>query len=403
MVSNASCVNPLVMARSTALQLITFARNFGDGLKTVSSIGSLIFLCLASQAWAGPEDCSVCGDKIGKLTYFWEDKVAGGKKSVCEKCSALTTVCYLCGLPVKKDLTELPDGRILCARDAKSAVLDDDVAEKIIRDVKDGLDRLFSRFITFPETNVTIALVDRVNLQELFKFAGNDATCPNVWGYYQPKTNNHRFAHDIHLLSGLPRASLKATCAHEYTHAWMHENVSPQRQKSLNGNATEGFCELVSYLLMEAQREESQMSIIKSNAYTRGQIHLFLQAERRFGFNEIVEWIQYGEDDQLLADDLARIRRVAMPVRTNAAAANFSIQPAELPPEPDKLVLKGVKWSTTRPIAFINDRSFEAREEATVRVGKTNMTVRCLAIRKDSVVIQVVGSKEQQTLRLKTP
>ncbi len=343
----------------------------------------------------------MCGEKITKLTYFWEDKVSGSKKTVCEKCSALTTVCYLCGLPAKKDFTELADGRILCVRDVKSAVLDESEADRIIREVKDGLDRLFSRFITFPETNVTTVLVDRVNLQELFKFAGNDATCPNVWGYYQPKTNNHRLSHDIHLLSGLPRASLKATCAHEYTHAWMHENVSPQRQKSLNANAAEGFCELVSYLLMEAQREENQMSVIKSNAYTRGQIHLFLQAERRFGFNEIVEWIQYGEDDQLLADDLARIRRVALPARTNAAA-NVSAHFSETRPPPDTLVLNGVKWSKSRPIAFINNRSFETQEEATVRVGKTNVTVRCLAISRDSVVIQVAGSKERQTLKLKT-
>jgi len=344
----------------------------------------------------------VCDEKIGKLTYFWDDKVAGGKKTVCEKCSALTTVCYLCGLPAKKEITELSDGRILCARDVKSAVLDDKVAEQIIREVKDGLDRLFSRFITFPETNVTVALADRVNLQELFKFAGNDATCPNVWGYHQSKTNNHRLTHDIHLLSGLPRALLKATCAHEYTHAWMRENVSPERQESLSSNATEGFCELVSYLLMDAQQEENQMNVIKSNAYTRGQIHLFLQAERRFGFNEVVEWVQYGEDSQLLADDVARIRRVAMPGRTNTAAS-FSFPAVESRPPPDELTLKGIKWSKTRPMATINDRVFEVRETLPVRVGKTNVTVRCLAIREDSVVIQVVGSKEQQTLKLKTP
>ena len=374
-----------------------------NDVKAACAVAPLILLCLAGRVSAGPDDCAVCGGPIEKVAYFWEDKVAGGKKTLCEKCSALTTTCYLCGLPVKKDFTELPDGRILCARDVKSAVLDDNAAEQICREVKDALDHLFSRFITFPETNVTIALADRVNLQEMFKFAGNDAVCPNVWGYYEPKTNDHHLAHDIHLLSGLPLASLKATCAHEYTHAWMHESVSPQRQKSLSGDAREGFCELVSYLLMEAQNEENQIGVIKSNDYTRGQIHLFLQAERRFGFNEVVEWVQYGEDDRLMKDDLTRVRRVALPRRTNAPITRFSFQPAELRPAPDTLVLKGIKWSKTRPMAIINDRTFEAQETSLVHVGKTNVTIRCLNISEDSVVIQVVGSDEQQTLKLKTP
>lgn len=372
-------------------------------MKSHGTMALTILLCLAGRISANPDNCAVCGMPIENLYFFWEDKVAGGKKAICEKCAVLTTTCYLCSLPVKKDFTELPDGRILCARDVKSAVLDDHAAEQICREVKDALDRLFSRFVTFPGTNVTIALADRVNLQELFKFAGNDAVCPNVWGYYQSKTNDHHLAHDIHLLSGLPKASLKATCAHEYTHAWMHESVSPQRQKSLSGDATEGFCELISYLLMEAQNEENQIGVIKSNGYTRGQIHLFLQAERRFGFNEVVEWVQFGEDDRLMKDDLMRVRRVALPRRTNAAITSFSLQSAESPPSPDTLVLKGIKWSKTRSMAIINDRTFEAQETSLVHVGKTNVAIRCLAIQEDSVVIQVVGSGERQTLKLKTP
>ncbi len=375
----------------------------GAGMKTTFALASLILPCLAGQAWADSDDCFVCGLPIGKVAYFWEDKVAGGKKPVCGNCSELTTVCYLCGLPVKKDFTELSDGRIFCARDVKSAVLDDAVAQQIGRDVKDALIRLFSRFITFPETNVTVALADRVNLQELFKIAGNEFTCPNVWGYYQPKTNDHQLVHDIRLMSGLPLTSLKATCAHEYTHAWMHVNVPPQRLKGLSDDAREGFCELVSYLLMESQNEANQLGVITSNNYTRGHIQLYLQAERRFGFNEVVEWVQYGEDDRLMKDDLTRVRQVILPGRTNAAATVVSFPSAELPPAPKTLILKGIKWSKTRPMAIINDRTFEAHETSLVHVGKTNVTVRCLNISEDSVVIQVVGSGEQQTLKLRTP
>jgi hypothetical protein len=41
-------------------------------------------------------------------------------------------------------------------------------------------------------------------------------------------------------------------------------------------------------------------------------------------------------------------------------------------------------------------------EEGKVRVGRTNVAIRCLAIRQDSVRIRIVGSGEERELRLKT-
>jgi hypothetical protein len=40
-------------------------------------------------------------------------------------------------------------------------------------------------------------------------------------------------------------------------------------------------------------------------------------------------------------------------------------------------------------------------EQGKVRVGNTNVTVRCLAIREDALRIQIVGSGEERELRLK--
>lgn len=363
-----------------------------------------VFACLflAGRVWADFSHCAVCGEPMPGAIYVWEDKVANEKKGVCEKCSALPT-CYLCGMPTWKDRAELPDGRILCARDSKTVVLDDEEALRICREVKDSLDRQISRFISIPDTNVTLAMVDRVNLIALFKIPGNDYSCPNVLGYTERRTNDQQTAYHISLLIGLQRPMLKATCAHEYSHVWINENVSDSRRKRLDPDSVEGFCELVSYVLMEAQGETAMLSVIKSNAYTRGQIDLFLAAGRRFGFNEIVDWMKYGVDGRLMEDDLGRVRDVELPAPTATPAVSVARVAAQVepPPAPDILVLKGIVWSKKQPAAVINDRSLQVQEEAQVRLGRTNVLIRCVEVREDSVTIQIVKTGERQELRLK--
>jgi hypothetical protein len=360
---------------------------------------------LAGPLRAEADRCAVCGGPLGARVFMMQDSVTGEKKQVCQDCATLGTVCFVCGLPVKTNYTELTDGRILCARDVRTAVLDEEDGKRICRETKESLDRLFSRFLDFPETNVTVVIVDRVHLQELFKFAGHDYVCPNVWGYMETKTNRHHLEHHISLLSGLPLASFRATCAHEYTHAWLNENLSASRMKSLSRDADEGFCELVSYRLMEAQNEEAQKKQILSNAYTRGQIHLFLEAERLYGFNDIVDWMKFGADDRLVGDDLRRIRNIELPRAAARPATNSPVYNPAPAPVPEALVLQGVFWSAgtrEQPVAIINNRTLGVNEEGQVRVGKTNATIRCLAIRQDSVRILIVGSGEERELRLKT-
>ena len=374
---------------------------------TVAPASALLILnfafCIA--AWA-VDNCTVCGGRIERVVYFFKDKVTGDKKEICEKCAKLPAQCYLCGLPAKDNFTELPDGRVLCARDVKNVVLDEDEAQKIWHDVREAVERQLSRFVTFTE-QITVHPLDRVDLQAMFKFAGNDFVCPNVWGCTQRQTNDHRVSFKISLLRGLPPPVLKATCAHELAHTWVSENISPARKETLNPDAVEGFCELVACLLMEAQHEEKQTEVIRNNAYTRGQFALFREAEKRFGFNEIVEWMKFGVDPQLSGAALDRVREVKIPAEEKAApvatAASTSAirNPTPKPPAPDKLTLNGITWSKTRPMALINGRTFEVQEEARVQLGQSNVAVRCLTITADSVVIQVAGEEKPQTLRLK--
>jgi len=370
--------------------------------RALPALVPLAWVLLAGQLLADSEHCAICGARFIGRVFTVTDQVTGEKAQICPDCAALSTVCFLCGLPARTNYTELPDGRILCARDARTAVLNEDDGQRICREAKDSLDRLFSRFLDFPETNVTVAMVDRVHLQALFKFAGHDYACPNVWGYMETRTNRHHLEHAIRLLSGLPLAGFTATCAHEYTHAWLNENLSAQRMKSLSRDANEGFCELISYRLMEAQNEEAQKRLILSNAYTRGQIHLFLEAEKLYGFNDVVDWMKFGVDDRLIGDDLRRIRNVEFPRAAARPATNSPAYSSAVSSVPDTLVLRGIYWAQARPLAFINNRTLGVNEEGKVRVGQTNVTIRCLAIRQDAARVRIVGTGEERELQLKT-
>jgi hypothetical protein len=357
-------------------------------------------LATGRTAAADAGHCAVCGKPIEARVYLWEDKIAGDKRNICERCAALPA-CYLCSVPTGDDRTRLADGRVLCVRDRQFAVLDNSEAMRICQDIKAALERHFSRFTDFPETNVAVSVVDRINLIELFKLPGHDYGCPNVLGFTQIRTNESWRGYHVSLMSGLTKPLLKATCAHEFGHTWIFENVSPARRAQMTPDAREGFCELVSYLLMNALGEHTATALIRSNSYTRGHIDLFIEAERRFGFNEIVEWMKSGEDDSLRTNDLTRVRFLKAPERTHPPAKPVLAMPAAASSAPDQLRLQGVIWSKTRPVAMINGRAFGVNEEGEVRLGTSNVTVHCLVIREAEVEIQVTGARERQTLRLK--
>ena len=373
---------------------------------------SLLWIGLTLPLFAGrlfaadSDHCAVCGEMPFGSVYRITDAVTGEKVTVCTNCEAIYPNCFLCGLPAQTNapgFVRLPDDRSICARDAQTALLQDDESLRICREVRDELDRLFSRFMTFPETNVSLGMVDRVHLQELFKFAGNDYHCPNVWGYTCSRTNHDHLEHQISLLRGLLPAWFRATCAHEYTHTWVHQHVSPHRRDTLGRDAEEGFCELVAYLLMDAHQDEAQKAMILRNAYTRGQVDCFIAARNQYGFNDVLDWILHGEDDQLSPDDPTRVHRLESPTRQTTSYSGVNGGSAAPAPAATNLVLKAVFWSEKAPVALINDHSFSPREQAKVRLGSTNVTIQCLSIRPDAVTIRVAGALNDQVLLLKRP
>lgn len=351
-------------------------------------------------AVATPGKCPICGRDLSEIVFILTDKVTEEKIHICQECSKLPHDCFICGLPVKHDFTELPDGRFLCARDAQNAVLDDDEAKKICDDVKEQLDRLLSRFVTFPGTNIETSVVDRVNLQALFKVPGNDYECPNIEGYTRSRTNFNRIEHQVSLMSGLPRSELKAVCAHELSHTWVFENVPGARKKTLSRDAHEAFCELVAYKLMNSEENEDQKTHIRRNHYTRGQIDLFIEADEHYGFNDIVDWMKYGVDAALHAEDLNRVRNIEIPAMKPRKQNVPGVYSARVAPTSTSLVLKGITWNQNRPLAMINNRTFAPKELGGIRLGQTNAVIRCLSINQTSVRIQFVGSGEERELTL---
>jgi hypothetical protein len=353
-------------------------------------------LCGPSAAWAYNDICAICGRPIKDTIYIVTDEVTNEKKFICYDCAHLPR-CAICSLPVNESGMKLADGRFLCARDARTAVVNARDAERISVQIKDDLDRLFSRFTEFP-ANVDVSVIDRIDVDTMYSPGGNDFESPNLLGCIHPDTVNNAIRYKMSLMTGLPLAELKATCAHEYTHAWVGENVPKERRARLGRDAEEGFCELVAYLLMDSQREEGQKKFILKNHYTRGQIDLFIEAEKRYGFDQVLDWMKYGETGQLQEGHVDALRDVKMPLAKSAAGSPV-IYSRTNKPAPAIIKLDGVLWGS-RPVAIINGRSFLAKDQNALKVGGTNVNIRCLDIQKTSVRIQNVDSGKEQELSL---
>ena len=211
-------------------------------------------------------------------------------------------------------------------------------------------------------------------------------------GVTETRGKGDQFEHRIHILSGLRKSRVAAVCAHEYTHAWLHENVVAGRK--LDSDTIEGFCELVAFKLVSDRNDAAEKKIILDNSYTSGQIHSLVKAEDRYRFPEIVKWMKDGVDDKV---DLGNTARVL--VRKNDDdPIQVAWQPAKPTAVPDTLVLRGISGTPQRRFALVNDTTLEKGEQAKVRVGSSNVVVRCVEIADASVVLTVNGASQQTRL-----
>jgi hypothetical protein len=339
--------------------------------------------------------CDICGKPITGTVYIATDQVTGERKLVCSDCIKLPS-CYICGLPIKKgEELKLPDGRYLCARDARTVVLKTDEAEQICAGVKNDLDRVFARFTSFPD-NVDVTAIDHIDAYTIFQ-----SESPELLGCTQPLTGDDgKKRYKISLMTGLPLSELKETCVHEYSHTWVGENVPAERHRRIARDAEEGFCEMVGYLYMDSQNDEAEKKRVMANLYTRGQVALFVEAERRYGFDQVLDWMKYGTTSKLEPGHLEELRDVEMTASESVHPVTHNIKIASPPaPAPATIKLQGIMWGSA-PTAIINGHSFGVNDLGKVKFGETNVMLRCLAIQPSSVLIQNVGSGQQQEIRL---
>jgi hypothetical protein len=355
----------------------------------------IMFSCVAFAARA--DVCAICGEEIHGTIYMVTDRVTGEQVEVCSNCMQLPR-CFICGLPVK-DGVKLPDGRWLCARDAKTAMLNPDDILHTFSDVQDDLNKMFSRYTSFP-TNVDVSVIDQIDVDEVMGSGNGSVENSDVLGYTQGSQTDGQTRYKIGLLTGQSQAQLEEVCAHELSHAWVGENVTPERHAQIQRDTEEGFCEMMGYLYVDSKGEEQEKKRVLANAYTRGQVQLFIEAEQQYGFDEILDWMQHGVTGRLEEGHLDEIRDVKMPASGNAPSPDVFTAKASLPPPaPATIQLQGIMWGGM-PSAIINGQSFFAGDELNVRVGQAKVLIRCISIGKNTVRIKNAETGKEQDLRL---
>lgn len=345
-------------------------------------------LSAAETPAPNPDRCVVC---LGPMTerFFWFTGPAlAGKQAVCLPCSDLEARCAICRLPVGKRGEKLEDGRWLCRADFDAGVFSQNEANRIYEETRRELQEILGGQGILPGQNITVSLVDGTQLKKQNQAMPSDHSEQSVLGLTRTRFySNKQFQHSISLITGLNRARLAAVCAHEYTHAWLHENIPTERR--LDRDTVEGFCELIAYKLMARRKEEIEKKVILSNAYTRGQVNAFVQAETENHFHRVVKWIKTGVDEILPQSNQGPV--LSLEDRTPPPILWPPPLPA-LTPVPDALTLKGISGSPARRFVLINDCTLARNEVGRVRLGGTNVVVRCVEIREKSAVIHVKGA-----------
>jgi hypothetical protein len=359
--------------------------------------------------------CSSCGIQTAENIYAVRGLNNGAKRWICYDCIVSVAHCNICRLPVSVTAYKrLEDGRFFCLEDYQNGIFDAAEVERILYETRRELDRIMWKYMNFPQTNIEITVIDGRKLYKAAdiqynpysvtiggltktKYFGPDGKEIEAKDRKKMKDSDPvTFKHQVHLLSGLPKQRLMAVCAHEYTHVWLHEHLRPSRD--LDRDTVEGFCELVAYQLMDAMNEDFEKQVIEANAYTTGQAVTLLETEKQYGFYRILQWMQDGVDSRINWTDLDRIRAIEP---TTAAATpppvkTFTFAAVPVLPGPLTLELKSISTIGKRKLVLINNQTLELSEKASVHLGATNVSVRCLEIREKSVLVEINGTEQRE-------
>lgn len=324
----------------------------------------------------------------------------------CLAAHAVNVTCTVCGVRVAGGYLTLDDGRYVCKKDTPNVVLEQRNADEIFAKAKTWCHKTLAGYGSLPDQNITVVLQNKTRFSETSR--ENSAKRPDLqfWGETRSRTGRSgEFIHHIFLLSGLTQRHLAQVAVHEYCHTWLQENAGSH---PLSTDAKEGFCDWIAYKFQADQANTAALAHILNNSYTHGQINAFVAAEKAHGFDRIIQWAKAGEDGQIDPQQLDRIlvlREARPKLAFTATAQTVPTQPFDSMPVFARLaytnvILKGLSGSASRRFALINDETFATKDIGKVRMGASNVVLRCLDIRESSVTVQIQGEAEPRTLCL---
>src|SRR2546423_1227863 len=269
-------------------------------------LGLLVLLFALISAQADSTRCAVCNEPIQEKFLWQISHLSLDKRAVCLPCSKLETRCFICGFPVK-NYTTLEDGRFLCEQDLSAGLTSLQDAEQLFRETTRDVMRVLAGSGVLHDRNIKLVLVDKRQMDHaanpLGKGHAKESMTMGLTG--SRLVRNDDWEHTICVLDHLPPSRFAAVCAHEYSHAWIAENI--RKGRKLDPNSVEGFCEWVSYKVMSQRGETLEKKIILENQYTRGQIDAFIKADENFRSYEVIKWIKDGLDNQIDTNDPSRV------------------------------------------------------------------------------------------------
>jgi len=367
------------------------------GMKLFRVVCLVVLMSVADSLLAATDFCAVCNKRLSGKIYVLTKLVRKEKIFLCADCAKLDTRCYLCGVPVKDKLTRLADGRLLCEEDAKQVVLEQSDAERIFESVKLDVQSILSRLGALPHRNIHLVLEAKARLDRKGANIISAHDDRSIMGLTRTTKNSAGESdHTIYLLYGLTRERLIVVSAHEYGHAWLNENV----RRKLNPNTVEGFCDWLAFKIIQDKNAPHEMKVLLGSDYSAGQLQAFIAAEKEHTFHRVMLWVKDGVDPELDLQQLGRVLVLRESNDTGSQPAFAFAAPAPPRPAPTNLVLKGLSGARTRRFALINDGTFALNEQAKVRLGESNVVLRCVEIRENAVVVQVAGEETTRTLVL---
>ena len=326
--------------------------------------------------------CIICGK--GPLTgHFWMSK----RGPICDDCYQLKDHCSICGLPVKDDDGHIktPDGRFICKFDKTNVILTLEQAQDLFDQTRDDVVDLYGRQFALKYTDVAVKLFD---VDYWSENGGRNGL--HAFGFASTrKTADGACTHEVVMLSGRTREEMTSVAAHEYTHLWINENRPASHV--IDSDTVEAICELTAYKLMEAKKLPDMQKHILENPYTNGKIKTLVAVEHDGGTDYVLNWVKNSTAEMFDEDgNLA-------PVPTPAAASiPFNAAP---PPLPEKIKFNGFMTIGKDREAVINGKSFMIGDQKHIKLKNRTVTVRCVDIHADDVVVQINDSPERVTLK----